>query len=92
MTAEVTLVTNDDNLVTKEQERRALSRVIEDSGMTDEAVIDVLKEIMYDAITANPKTGEYFPDYSTRLQAVKTWQKFKSGNPDVQIQIANVFP
>lgn len=92
METELVLAQNESALVTKEAERKALSKTIDEAGLTDDVVVDVLKEIMEDAITANPKTGEYFPDYSTRLQAVKTWHKFKSGSPDVQIQIANVFP
>ena len=92
MSQEIILAQNESALVSKESERQALSKTIDESGMTDRVVVETLKEIMNDAVTANPKTGEYYPDYSTRLQAVKAWHKFKSGSPDVSIQIANVFP
>lgn len=92
MNTDIEVVSNEKSLMTKDEERKVLSRVMEDAGLTDEAITAVLKDIIYNAVAPNPKTGEYYEDFSTRLSAIKTWQKFKSGNPDVQIQIANVFP
>ncbi len=92
MDTTVELIQDERVMESKESERKALSRVIDEAGMTDPEVVVILKDIMLNAYTANPKTGDYYPDFSTRLQAIRAWHKFKSGNPDVQVQIANIFP
>ena len=65
---------------------------MEDAGITDEYVAETIKDIMDNAVTANPKTGDLIVDYWVKLQAVKAWHKITSGKPDISIQIANVFP
>lgn len=65
---------------------------MEDAGITDEYVAETMKDIMDNAVTANPKTGDLIVDYWVKLQAVKAWHKITSGKPDISIQIANVFP
>lgn len=65
---------------------------MEDAGITDEYIAETMKDIMDNAIMANPKTGEEMIDYWVRLQAVKAWHKITSWKPDISIQIANVFP
>lgn len=65
---------------------------MEDAGINDEYIAETMKDIMDNAVTANPKTGDLLVDYWVRLQAVKAWHKITSGKPDISIQIANVFP
>lgn len=65
---------------------------MEDQGISDDYIAETMKDIMDNAVMANPKTWELITDYWVRLQAVKAWHKITSGKPDISIQIANVFP
>lgn len=65
---------------------------MEEHGITDDYIAETMKDIMDNAVTANPKTGDLLVDYWVRLQAVRAWHKITSGKPDISIQIANVFP
>jgi len=57
----------------------------------DEAYLaNWLVEIADNAYTMTPKWDPY-PDYSTRLQALKEIRKIKVNRPDVQVNIQNVF-
>ena len=53
---------------------------------------EALKDVMENAVMANPKTWDIMVDYSTKHQAIKTWYKMTSGKPDISINIANLFP
>lgn len=65
---------------------------MEEVGINDSYIAETMKDIMDNAIMANPKTGDLLVDYGVRLQAVKAWHKITSWKPDISIQIANVFP
>ena len=65
---------------------------MENVGIDDDYIAENLKDIIDNAITANPRTGDIMVDYWTRLQWIKAWHKIASGKPDISIQIANVFP
>ena len=64
---------------------------MEEVGIDEHYIAENLKDIIDNAVTANPKTWDLIVDYSTRLQWVKAWHKMVSGKPDISIQIANVF-
>lgn len=70
----------------------AVTIAMEEIGIDEHYIAENLKDIIDNAVTANPKTGDLLVDYSTRLQWVKAWHKMVSGKPDISIQIANVFP
>lgn len=67
-------------------------KAFEDAWLTDEYAAKEMKDIIDNAVTANPKTGEYYTDFNTKLSALRAWHKMKTGAPDVSVQIANIFP
>lgn len=74
------------------EERASIIQAMDEHWLSDKFVVWILKDVMLNSVTANPKTGEYYTDYGTIHQAIKTWHKMKTGAPDMQIQIANIFP
>ena len=81
------IVRNDDG-----PKKDSIVVAMEEHGITDDYIAGTMKDIMDNAVTANPKTGDLLVDYGVRLQAVRAWHKITSGKPDISIQIANVFP
>jgi hypothetical protein len=52
-------------------------QLFDENNLDDQSLISKLKEIMDNAVTANPKTGELIEDYRTQLDAVKYIMKLK---------------
>lgn len=78
-------------IAVKEQERLSLVAEMEKVGITEEFIAKNLMHIMKNAEASTPK-GEIIEDYATKLAAIKVWHKMKSSVPDVQVNIANIFP
>lgn len=72
--------------------KEAIVVAMENAGINESYIAENLKDIIDNAITANPRTWDIMVDYATRLQWVKAWHKIASWKPDISIQIANVFP
>lgn len=70
----------------------AVTVAMENVGIDEDYIAENLRDIIDNAVTANPKTGDLLVDYGTRLQWIKAWHKMVSWKPDISIQIANVFP
>lgn len=65
--------------------------LFDENDLDDQSLISKLKEIMDNAVTANPKTGELIEDYRTQLDAVKYIMKLKwFGWKDAQF-VVNLF-
>lgn len=89
------IITTNPNQVLSKADNKSISardQAFANHGLTDDYVAWVLKHIMENAVTANPKTGELIEDFGVKLQAAKAYLKETSDKPDFQIQIANVFP
>ena len=82
---------NRGSLPVKEQERQNLVREMENVGIDEAYIAKNLKHIMENAECSTPK-GQIVEDYATKLGAIKVWHKMKSSVPDVQVNIANIFP
>lgn len=66
-------------------------QLFDENDLDDQSLISKLKEIMDNAVTANPKTGELIEDYRTQLDAVKYIMKLKwFGWKDAQF-VVNLF-
>lgn len=62
-----------------------------DNAWADETYLaEGLVDIADNAYTMTPK-WEVYPDYNSRLQALKEIRKIKSNKPEVQVNIANIF-
>lgn len=72
------------------EEKAPLSVVLDEKGLTDEYLATQLKYIVENAVTATNK-GDIIEDFSTKLRAIAQVHKMKTNQPDVQIQIANIF-
>lgn len=77
--------------IAKERERQSLIAEFEKVGIDEAFVAGQLRHIIDNAECSTPK-GDIIEDYSTKLMAIKAWHKMKSSTPDVQVNIANVFP
>lgn len=80
------------SILRNDPKKESIVVAMEEAGIDDTYIADTMKDIMDNAVTANPKTGDLIVDYGVRLQAVKAWHKITSWKPDISIQIANVFP
>lgn len=85
-------VVGGNNQVANTSDKSEIIQAFEEVWLSDKYLATVLKDIIDNAITANPKTGEYYEDYSTKLSAIRAYHKMKTWAPDVSIQIANIFP
>ena len=72
------------------EDKPSLVATLEEHGLTDEYMAKQLKYIADNAVTATNK-GDLIEDFSTKLRALAQIHKMKSNQPDVQIQIANIF-
>lgn len=79
------------SILRNDPKKESIVVAMEEAGIDDTYIADTMKDIMDNAVTANPKTGDLIVDYGVRLQAVKAWHKITSWKPDISIQIANVF-
>ena len=59
-------------------------------GIDELVIAQKIKEIMQSAYTSTPDWA-IIPDYKVMLDAVKLVYKMRSGKPDTQINIANIF-
>ena len=88
------LIINDTSreLTTEEQINpdEAMCKALEEAWADEKYLAEWLVDIADNAYTMTPK-GEPYPDYNSRLQALKEIRKIKSNKPDVQVNIANVF-
>ena len=65
--------------------------LFDDQQLDDQSLVSKLKDIMNNAVTANPKTWELMEDYRTQLDAVKYIMKLKwFGWKDAQF-VVNLF-
>ena len=65
--------------------------LFDENDLGDQLLISKLKDIMNNAVTANPKTWELMEDYKTQLDAVKYIMKLKwFGWKDAQF-VVNLF-
>ena len=65
--------------------------LFDDQQLDDKSLVSKLKDIMNNAVTANPKTWELMEDYRTQLDAVKYIMKLKwFGWKDAQF-VVNLF-
>lgn len=65
--------------------------LFDDEELDDQSLVSKLKDIMNNAVTANPKTWELIEDYRTQLDAVKYIMKLKwFGWKDAQF-VVNLF-
>jgi len=78
-------------IAVKERERLSLIAELEAVGITEAFIAKNLLHIMSNAEASTPK-GEIIEDYATKLAAIKVWHKMKASVPDVQVNIANIFP
>lgn len=77
--------------VAKERERQSLITEFEKVGIDERFIAQQLRHVIDNAECSTPK-GEIIEDYATKLSAIKAWHKMRSATPDVQVNIANVFP
>lgn len=92
MSQELTTTNTSTSIVRNDgQKKDSIVIAMEDAWINDEYIADTMKNIMDNAVMANPKTWDIMIDYWVRLQAIKAWHKITSWKPDVSIQIANVF-
>jgi hypothetical protein len=73
------------------QERRDLVAAMEKEGIDEGFVAKTLAHIINRAECSTPK-GDLVEDFATKLAGLKLWHKMKSGQPDVQVNVANFFP
>ena len=65
--------------------------MFDEADLDDQSLVSKLKEIMYNAVTFNAKTGELMTDYKTQLDAAKYIMKLKwFGWKDAQF-VVNLF-
>ena len=78
----------------KKEQPLSLEKVralFDEQELDDQSLVSKLKEIMDNAVTANPKTWELMEDYKTQLDAVKYIMKLKwFGWKDAQF-VVNLF-
>jgi len=65
-------------------------QALDNAWASEKYLAQWLVEIADTAYTMTPK-WEVYPDYNTRLQALKEIRKIKVNRPDVQVNIQNVF-
>lgn len=93
MTQELTTKDTKTSIVVPDGPKKdAVTVAMENVGIDEDYIAENLRDIIDNAVTANPKTGDLLVDYGTRLQWIKAWHKMVSWKPDISIQIANVFP
>jgi len=63
---------------------------LNEAWASEKYLAEWLVEIANEAYTMTPK-WEVYPDYNSRLQALKEIRKIKVNRPDVQVNIQNVF-
>lgn len=67
-----------------------LNKALDKAWATETFVATWLVDIADNAYTMTPK-WEPYPDYNSRLQALKEIRKIRTNMPDTQINIQNVF-
>jgi len=67
-----------------------MCKALDDAWANEQYLAEWLVDIADNAYTMTPK-WEPYPDYNSRLQALKEMRKIRSNKPDVQVNIANVF-
>lgn len=68
-----------------------LIQAFEDEWINETLIASILSNILLNAEKAHPKWWT-IEDFETKLSAVKTWHKIKTNQPDMQVNIANIFP
>ena len=66
------------SILRNDPKKESIVVAMEEAGIDDTYIADTMKDIMDNAVTANPKTGDLIVDYGVRLQAVKAWHKITS--------------
>lgn len=65
--------------------------LFDEKNLDDQSLVSMLKDILDNAYTANPKTGEMMEDFKTKLDAIKYIMKLKwFGWKDAQF-VVNLF-
>lgn len=65
--------------------------MFDEKNLDDQSLVSMLKDILDNAYTANPKTGEMMEDFKTKLDAIKYIMKLKwFGWKDAQF-VVNLF-
>jgi hypothetical protein len=73
------------------RERKDLVKAMEREGIDEAFVAKTLAHVIKDAMCSTP-TGDMVEDFGTKLAGLKLWHKMKSGQPDVQVNVAQFFP